>query len=133
MSKRYGRNQKRAHRQRIAELEQTIDSLLGRLRMANFAEEQAHNKALKYFMEHTGLMDRAVDQMMYHMGKAVGDELKPHAVKLFEENKNQYEKPMDFKMIKDPGGIMSSRDIVVLRGETRPIFYQIHLTGWGDQ
>ncbi len=124
MSSRYGRNQRRKHRQEISELKSTVDFLLSRLRMADYRADNAKQEALNYFMENTGLMKHATDRVCYELGRAVGKELEPHARRLFETSKRKYdEAPIAFSM----SATMLDRRIEVLRGEVRPLIYNIAL------
>lgn len=96
---RYGRNQKRQARARIAELEatlaQTNENLLHMKRRAERAEVRAtqaetraynaESLAFERFAAGSGLLKHLVERMAQEMGQRLGDELRPHAERLLSQ------------------------------------------------
>lgn len=96
MTKRYGRNQKRRHVARIAELEKQVsglDDMVERLRrdrakaeseatMHRITASQAREKALTDAIKNMHIYKRALEMMAEAMGRKLGDELRPHAERI---------------------------------------------------
>lgn len=95
MSNRYGRNKRRKDREQITLLQDKLSYNERRLEDARYENIRAKQDALNYFMEHTGLINQAVEKISYNLGKAVGEELKPIALELF----NNANREIDFKFL----------------------------------
>lgn len=90
---RYGRNQKRQARARIAELEatlaQTEENLMHMKRRASMAEVRAtqaetraynaESRAFERFAASSGMLKQLAERMGMELGRALGEELMPHA------------------------------------------------------
>lgn len=122
MSKRYGRKQKRKHREQIEALKNHQDFLLSRIRMEAHRADQAKQKALDHFMNHSGLMELAVKRIAYELGRAVGKELEPHARKLFDSAHRHYNvNPIEFSVHNH----QTHKEFETIRGEVKALCYNV--------
>lgn len=94
MSKRYGRNQKRAHRERIAELERRLSDLeaqvaqqTSRARAAEFRAANATEQAFKRLSEQQGYLEHVVKEIGVQLGRALGPELRPIAERILSSRR----------------------------------------------
>jgi hypothetical protein len=124
MGKRYGRNQKRKHRNEIADLKSRLDSEIFMRRCAEAKSQTARQDALDRFMKDSGLMREAVNRIAYELGRAVGKELEPYAKKLLDYAQKEHEDYIDFTILDSPA---LDRKVDVLRGEIKRLIYNVVL------
>ena len=94
MGKRYGRNQKRAARQREAELR---NALTLASRAANGLRRDladAENLAFKKFAQNSGLINAIGDRIAKEISWRLGDELFPYAQQIWREGTRRNHRPM---------------------------------------
>lgn len=96
MSRRYGRNQKRAHRERIAELEAEV--VLQRAIAASnqrhagnllFKLQSARAEALTELLEREDIIKIAMTEIGAQMGAMMGKQYMPHVRKLIEASRSR--------------------------------------------
>lgn len=129
MSKRYGRNQKRAHRERIAELEAQLETRQGELDAARGAVWHARralgtarsDALMEYAKEH-GLVEHAIRQIGHELGRALGAELKPHAERVLAADRDR--KPISLALYADVA-MDGNHEVSVIRGEIPAIHYNV--------
>lgn len=102
MAKRYGRNQRRAHRERIAQLEQSERSLARRVQYAEHESREAYTRALNHIIENTDLYKYCMGEISYGLGRGLADALNPHAEKLLDTVLRESRTEVEFRMDRGP-------------------------------
>lgn len=129
MSKRYGRNQKRKARERIAALEQVVDFQFEQVKFANTRAanarlklQQAQSDAFMIFMRNQDRLDAALREIVGGLTERLGTEIAPHAIKLMQSDGRR--EPLDFSVI-DPLQPVSGGSYTVIKGEVPSIHYAV--------
>jgi hypothetical protein len=121
MTNRYGRNQRRRHREEIALLTKRVrhaEQMESIMRSRAITVKQ---DALDLLMAKYGLIKEAVGMISSKIGDLLGKELAPHASKLLEAHTRETGKPLiDFSMEDS-----FTQNCQVLRGSIKPIDYNI--------
>ena len=93
MTKRYGRNQRRTHREEIAALKSELNitrksSEEWQARAARMAggSQEIEDRAFQRFMAASGLLERLLDRMAAEMGRAAGEQYQREISKLRPES-----------------------------------------------
>mgnify|MGYP006883222150 CR=1 FL=1 len=124
MAKRYGRNQRRRHRDEIMKLKAekaAADLLLSR---ANYALKEAREIAFDEFLKQSGLLDLSLRKISERLGDTLGKELYPIALQILN-SRQPFHSLVDF-YLSAPDAI-SKKNIETLTGTIKPIFYTIAL------
>jgi len=81
MTKRYGRNQRRKHREEIAALKSELniarrgsEELKARVERMAWGSQEVEERAFQRFMAASGLLERLLDRMAAEMGRAAGEQ-----------------------------------------------------------
>lgn len=116
MSKRYGRNQKNAHRKRIEFLEIRVKELETRLRVETLAGNDAINLAFQKFLADEGRYLHVIRTISAALGERLGRDAAKVLEKLQEKESRPYftadnffgpESPMNAKATRITGSIPS--------------------------
>lgn len=128
MAKRYGRNQKRQHRQEIERLGNELIDANRAYAVLQRRSASAKDDAFQEFVTHSGRINHAMDLISRELGKAMGPHFAPHVAKLMEsakqQNRSLSERFVSFSSMNDPV------DFRVLRieGRIEPIHYCIQVS-----
>lgn len=135
MANRYGRNQKRAHRAMIADLEGRLAAanaygatMANRAHTAEYRASNARQAALTEFANQEPRISMAMQEIGAGLGHALGKELEPHARKLLDADRTR--RPFSPVFRGDAHMDMTTMRVDVLRGEIPSFHYNIALTGW---
>ena len=127
MSKRYGRNQKRKHKQTIEELKkQLADSIRSNTRLSRLTQN-AKEEAFQEFLRRSDIMKEAILEMTYHLTKEMTPELAKEAQKILEAGQRQRNMayPIDF-FVTDYNP-MKTQSFVTIQGSVPSFHYVIHI------
>lgn len=127
MSKRYGRNQRRAARRKIADLEMLVGAVRESESRARLQLSRAKEEALTEFINRSDMIKYAMERMGYELGRALGPELEPHARKLMQSDRRGPMLSPDFSASISPVDCMH-----VLRGTVPELRYNIAVWGPGE-
>jgi hypothetical protein len=126
MTKRYGRNQKRRHREQIAELQRDLTAAIHRAEaMAagkRFAERRladARRDALEQFMREHPYIEEEFRLMLVKLHEAYGPQLVDAAKKIMASDHNR-RRHLSLDVREDP----RDRRATVVRGTIEPLTYQ---------
>jgi hypothetical protein len=125
MTSRYGRNQRRAHRQRIAELEVAATTAEHRARSAEARLSTAREDALRQLVRSEPYVQEAMRRVGSELGRAMGPHFAPHVEKLMQANQRRGPSPIRFDAAVDPYEMTVS----YIEGRIEPIVYRIALAG----
>lgn len=120
MSRRYGRNQRRAHRQEIERLNAQVVEVERRERMANFRAEEAYSKAVREIAESGGYIDYALRRISEELARAYPQALREAAERVMSSRREQ--PPIRFDAFVDWSKM---EQCVVIRGEIPALRYNI--------
>jgi len=126
MSSRFGRNKRRAARERIAELEielaQSSRQLVTAQRMLATAREDGATAALRarYLSEET-------KRITHLLAEKYGPELMEAAKRLVESRRERTRPPIDFRAMFDP---MEPVDVVTIEGFIPSFHYRVRLANF---
>lgn len=128
MGNRYGRNQKRAAREKITLLEQQLakvnadrDRAISRAWDAEYKYQRARESALRELLAKGDHIEYAVRRISEELARALGPELLPHAQKLMASDRLR-KMPIEFSADVDPYQMVD-----VIRGEIPALRYNIAL------
>lgn len=122
MAKRYGRNQKRRHREAIAEQAAQLSQLARQMRYAEHRAENARNEAFNEFIKDTDLYKYALGECSYGLGRALGEQLNGHADKLLPM---VLKEPMKFSYeVNAMAQSREERNVVTVRIPLRELIYR---------
>jgi len=96
MSKRYGRNQKRRHREQVKRLEGEVLEKERIAAMYKNKSRESRQEAFNAYLNKSGLLQRAVMEISHQIGKQVGKELEPIALQIFKESYADSQPPVRF-------------------------------------
>lgn len=91
MSRRYGRNQKRAHRAREAALKIEISNLTTRLDYAQLALIAERRQSFQRYAARSDLYKHATKVICHRLGRELGEQLYPIAKQIWDSNHAQRE------------------------------------------
>lgn len=94
MAKRYGRNQKRRHREQITNLEVALRWKQSEVNSAKHEAREARSKALNEFIEGKGLYEHLLGEMSYGVGRGLGEELAKHKTEIMKVVEKSTRGPM---------------------------------------
>lgn len=123
MAKRYGRNQRRRAREEAARLQQQVDAANRRVYHLGEKLETAKEDAFNTFMRQQGHIDRCMDVMGREFARLIEPQLRPHALKLLAAAIHSEDEPLRFTLDQS----ITDRTVEVLRGELKPLNYNIAL------
>lgn len=121
MANRYGRNQRRAARQRIAEVEAALAQATIERDAANYRSRAARELALEDYVEAHDLIKEAVREIGRELGRAFGPLAAPHVEKLMAAGRKPRRWPLDLSARIEH----HEREVTVLRGEIPAVNYNI--------
>jgi hypothetical protein len=126
VGKRYGRNQKRAARTKIFELEASLKEANNRnskqemrLRELENLVSNSESRTFDRFVKSSGLLDSFIQQIAYSIGQNLEKEIAPIARQIFNSRKEQPR--IDMRCHPDDG-------IRILRGYLPPLQYNYVMT-----
>lgn len=120
MAKRYGRNQRRAHREQIANLEMAKANVERRLRFAEAKEAEAYSRAIRDIAGKREHIEHALKQIGVELARAYPPALREAAEKIMASRRD--EPPIRFDASIDPWAM---EKVVVIRGEIPALRYNI--------
>lgn len=127
MSKRYGRNQKRAARQRVAELERDLLVATGDVGRANQRLAHAKEDAFNEYTKQHDMIAEAVKRIGVELGRALGPELAPIAEKILASDRRAQRLPMSPIAFDLSAQVNPYDAVTVIRGEIPSLRYNIAL------
>jgi hypothetical protein len=122
VSSRYGRNQRREARQRIAALETELARSTGRLRGAEGRAEDARTLALNEYMEKHGMLKDAVENISFNLSRQLGPILRPHAEKIMAAHRDSVPVKFSARTV-----LQDHRDVTVIRGHIPALDWNVAL------
>lgn len=132
MTRRYGRNQKRAHRERIAELERECvrlrkiaDSNADHARSALYRAQNARAEALTDLLQNKEYIDLAVDVIAHELGAAMGPHYKTHVDKLIAAREPRGVSTFKLRGIQDQDDMR--RPVLTIEGKIEALFYRFRM------
>lgn len=132
MSRRYGRNQKRAHKAKIAEAEAETARVSAQLQSEQYQHRQTRARlsevkgaAFNEFLSQSGQYEAAVEHMSRELGRALGPKLMPEAEKVLRAGL-QGRPPIRFEAFDDPMDMRVTR----ISGEIPALRYTIQIAGY---
>lgn len=123
MAKRYGRNQRRRAREEIARLAAMASAADSRAQYAVRRIADAKADAFNAFMRQHGHMERCMSIMAQEFARMIEPQLRPHALKLLAAAIHSQDEPLRFTLDQS----VTDRTVEVLRGELKPLNYNIAL------
>ncbi len=95
MAKRYGRNQRRKHREEIETLRANVAAWQGKAVTANFQLNRAKEEAFDMLMRDTGRIDAITERLTVELTRKFGEELMPVVQQIVASEKRPRKK-IDF-------------------------------------
>ena len=92
MARRYGRNQKRAHRARELALKKEVSNLTIKLNDARLTLNQERNQRFERYAARSGLYEHAVTCISKQIALELGEKLAPIANRIWRER--SYQRPL---------------------------------------
>lgn len=132
MAQRYGRNQRRAHRERIVELERAAASAQSRASRAEGSLRLAREDAMREMVRSAPYVGQAMAQIGRELGRAMGPHFEPHVRKLMDANQDhrRYPSPITF----DAAMPLDDVTVSYIEGRIEPITYRVALMDkWSDR
>lgn len=127
MAKRYGRNQKRQHRQEIERLAVELNGANRDNRILQNRVSTARNDAFQDFVAQGDRINFGLECISRELGRAMGPHFEPHVKKLIESNKEYRrtsEPILSFSMVEDPIDFRVMR----IEGRIAPLHYCIQVS-----
>lgn len=119
MAKRYGRNQKRAHRAEIARLKIEQRETKQEYLKFRMAFEQIRDNAFRVYAREHGMIQEAVREISRALGHKLSQEILPHAMHLLECSR--YEGP-HFNLTEMP-----DTEVMLIHGSIPTINFQMRV------
>ena len=124
MTSRYGRNQRRAHRERIAELERAASAATGRAFAAERRLATAREDALRGLVKSEPFIRAAMERLGHALGREMGPHFAPHVEKLMQINQRRSPSPIAFDAKVSP----YEQTVSYVEGRIEPITYRVALS-----
>lgn len=126
MAKRYGRNQRRKHREQIAQMEAYVRRVNGQMLTLQHNQNRAVEDAFDMFMKDTGRIDHVIENMRRELTQMFGEKLMPIVEQIVASHRG-YERrapiAFDARVPYD-----QSVEVVHVRGEIPQLNYNMALT-----
>lgn len=122
MGNRYGRNQKRAHREQIAKLQAERSSAEYRAVGAERRYRSAREDAIREMVKSSPYVKVAMERIGYELGRAMGPHFQEHVEKLMAaEQRRQSARPITFDAFTSADQAMA----FYIEGRIEPITYRV--------
>jgi hypothetical protein len=121
MGSRYGRNQRRAHRERIAALELAERRARERAYSAETKARTAREDVLREFVQAGPYYGKAMERIGAELGRMMGPHFAPHVKKLMDANQTRRSEPITW----DAKVSMDQMTVSYIEGRIEPIYYRL--------
>lgn len=122
MAQRYGRNQRRAHRERIAVLERQASNDAMRAASAERRLASAREDAMREMVRSEPFVKEAMKRIGAELGRAMGPHFADHVYKLMDANQDRrHSSPISF----DAAVNLDSVTVSYIEGRVEPLHYRI--------
>ena len=128
MTSRYGRNQRRAHREQIAKLERDVSSAQWRASSAEGRLRDARQEAMRELVKSEPYVKEAMNRLGYELGRAMGPHFQPHVEKLMAmDQRRRSEAHIAF----DASIRADQMTVSYIEGRIEPIVYRVAFANLG--